>query len=81
MKLSPIDPKLLGFYTFTIPALDKATDHVEEMVLELSKLIPDIPSLQVRPPAPDEIFQTCARERQTANAAGDLRHSQGRGRL
>ena len=53
----PHDPKLLGMYTFTIPALDKTTDHVEEMVQALSSLIEDIPKLRPPPPSPEEMFR------------------------
>ena len=50
--LRPGDPKLAGTYTFTIRELDKATYHVEEMVLALSALAQDIPSLRVPPQTP-----------------------------
>jgi len=36
------DPKLLGTYTFTISALDRATDHVEEMLEALSPLLSEM---------------------------------------
>lgn len=51
--LMPTDPKLIGIYNFTIPELDRATDHVEEMVLELSALGQDIPQLLVQPRTPE----------------------------
>jgi hypothetical protein len=53
----PHDPKLLGMYTFTITALDKATGHAEEMVEALSALIADIPKLRPQPPPPEESFR------------------------
>lgn len=43
------DPNVLGFYTFTIPELDKATHHVEEMVLALSEIYAELPALRVVP--------------------------------
>jgi hypothetical protein len=48
-----LDPKLLGTYTFTIPALDKATGHVEEMFETLSPLLKEIHELLLpqRPPS------------------------------
>ena len=52
-QLPPSDPKKAGIYTFTVPELARATDHVQEMVLALSALMEDIPSLRVPPPAPE----------------------------
>lgn len=54
MQIDPTDPQLLGTYNFTILALDKATDHVEEMVQAMSVLVVDIPALQLPPPSPEE---------------------------
>lgn len=48
------DPKLLGMYSFTIPVLDRATDHVEEMVLALSALATEIRTQLSLPPPPEE---------------------------
>lgn len=41
-----------GTFTFTVPEIDRATDHVEEALLELSSLVHDLRSLRFRPPAP-----------------------------
>lgn len=38
----------------TIPALDKTTDHVEEMIEALWSLVDDIPTLRVRQQTPAE---------------------------
>lgn len=46
----PFDPKLLGTYTFTLPALSRATDHVEEMFSVLSPLLKEIRELIPQPP-------------------------------
>lgn len=52
-KLPHTDPKVAGMYSFTIPEIDRATDHVEEMGVELSALCDDLPSLRP-PPLPHE---------------------------
>ena len=49
------DPKLLGIYTFTIQELDRATDHVQQMVQAVSELIGTIPSLRVLPQTPGRL--------------------------
>lgn len=48
------DPKVAGLYAFTIPELDRATDHVEEMFPVLSTLTGDLPSLRLPPPPHEE---------------------------
>ena len=48
------DPRVAGIYAFTVAELDKATGHVEEMLLAISNLIGDLPSLKAPPQAPGE---------------------------
>lgn len=72
----PHDSKLLGTYTFTITALDKATGHVEEMVQALSSLIEDIPKLRPPPPSPEESFRRWAQARLRPGGGVALRLSQ-----
>ncbi len=48
------DPKLLGTYSFTIQEIDRATDHVEEVLGILSSLGTEIRELLPLPPAPLE---------------------------
>ena len=81
MQISPDDKQFLGIYNFTIPELDRATDHVEEMVQALSTLIGEIPSMLVQPPQPEGSFQTWVEGRRQPNAAGALHLSQCRVRL
>ena len=69
MRLEPTDPKLLGVYNFTIPALDKATGHVEEMLEVMSALIEDIPSLLPPPQAPAATFLNWEEGLRTSRAA------------
>lgn len=52
--LRPDDSGLMGNDNFTIPVLDKTTDCVEDMVLALSSLYEDIPSLRVSQQTPAE---------------------------
>jgi hypothetical protein len=65
----PLDPKLLGTYTFTIPALDKATDHVEEMVQALSSLRPP-------PPTAEESLRRWAQDRLARGGGAAWHHAQ-----
>lgn len=51
------DPKTAGNYTFTIPQLDKATYHVEEVIQVVSELLGDLPLLKLPPPPPEESHQ------------------------
>jgi hypothetical protein len=53
-KLPYTDPKMAGMYAFTIPGLDKATDHVQEMTEAVSALIGDLPSLRLPPQTPEQ---------------------------
>lgn len=69
MQLDPTDPKLLGTYNFTIAALDRATDHVEEMVQAMSVLVSDIPTLQFPQPSPAETFRNWEADLQKSRAA------------
>lgn len=48
------DPKLLGTYTFNLPALERATDHVQEVIEILSQLLGDIHTRLAPPSAPEE---------------------------
>lgn len=68
-SLDALDPKLLGVYTFTVPALDKATGHVKDMVEELYQLVQDIPSLRPPQPSPEQKLRMWAEGRIRANAA------------
>lgn len=43
------DEKRAGMYSFTIPELDRATDHVEEIRKILSGLYGELPSLRSQP--------------------------------
>lgn len=70
------DPKLMGFYNFTIPALDKATDHVEEMVQALTALAVELPSLIARLQTPEERFRTWVQGRLESSGGVSLRLSQ-----
>lgn len=53
-KLGPDDPKLAGVYSFTIPELDRATGHVEEMLPILGELLKEIREQLPQPPPPEE---------------------------
>jgi hypothetical protein len=53
-KLPPDDPKLMGVYSFTIPELHRATDHVEEMLPVLSALLGEMREQLAPPPPPEE---------------------------
>lgn len=72
----PHDPKLLGFYTFTVPALDKASDHVEEMVQALSVLAVDIPNQLARQQTAEERFRSWVADRLAPSGGVALRLSQ-----
>ena len=52
------NPKLLGMFSFTIPSLEKATGHVEEMFETLSPLLTEIRELLPPPPIPSEVPET-----------------------
>ena len=76
MSLEPVDPKVLGFYNFTIPALDKATGHVEEMVQALSVLLLDTPQLLARRQTPEERLRSWVADRLAPSGGVALRLSQ-----
>ena len=66
---APLDDKLIGTYNFTIPALDKATGHAEEMVQALSVLLLDTPQLLAQRYTSEEKWGHLVSARLSANAA------------
>ena len=70
--LDPLSEKLIGTYNFTVPALDKATDHAEEMVQALSVLLLDTPMLLARRHTPEEMWSHLVSAHIAANAAVNL---------
>lgn len=53
-KLPYNDPKVAGTYTFTVPALDTTSGHVEALCQAIGALIEDLPSLRLPPQAAQE---------------------------